>query len=204
MDERARHIIQKLCQPDENIIWSGRPNAAIVAIRNMPSLVFSIFFVIIVWSFVGKHAICPRIESLDFLICSQYYKTTRVDFGDNFTLVAALFVVAAVSVFISSIIEVIRAWNIYYGVTNKRVMIVCTFPFEKVVSLPPSKVGPIMRTGGDRKGTLSFKKRTGSWFDGHSPYRPAFVGIDKPRDVERLILKTFSMSHYPVSTRRVR
>ena len=142
-DARANdYLHQQLLAPDEEVTWSGRPDPARCALREVPKLLFGMFF----FGFAVFWTVMAASAGLFAL------------FGIPFLVIGALIVSSPIRAYF-------RAMRTYYAITNKRVVILTLGGRTESLSIAPQQIQGVERID-HRNGRASLRLRQTVGSDG--------------------------------------
>jgi hypothetical protein len=173
MNLELHAYIQPELDRGEKILWSGRPDALKLGWRR------------------GGIQMLFMIPWTAFAIFWTWMATGGLSMNGGFGLFGlawgGMFVLIGLFMFGRSVLRFRAARHTLYAVTDKRVMAL-EGP-GKVTSYSAADLGTLNRRGNDVRGDIVFGQ--GHWQGGGRGRNwvpaPGLIGIDKPRDVERLI-----------------
>lgn len=175
-DPRTMERIRPELDRGERVLWIGRPDpvalgwrrGGLVVLFLIPWTGFALF-----WTFMATGGF-----------------RTDAGFGVFGLVWGGMFILVGAGMFVRTLLPIAGAWSTVYAVTDRRALILGT---GKVSSYGPAELGSLVRTGGSRRGSLVFgtaqaaaQARTGRALHAGGP-DTGFVGIENPREVERLI-----------------
>lgn len=174
---------QNELQPGESLRWTGQPDPARLAMKTLPTFLFSIpwtaFAVFWVWGAAGN-----RMPDL-----------TRWEWKNIFPLWGVPFILIGLRMLTSPLWEYLRASRIVYGVTDRRAFILQAGRSKSVKSFSSVELANLERKEkSDGSGDLLFGKpeaeeaRRSRSFNFGLPIPPGFYGIRELRMVEQLLL----------------
>lgn len=148
MDTAIQHIVQPFTEPGERLIWCGRPTRDAAALSNwMQSLIGLVFLAITVFLILIP----------DDLIAVPDDDSPKI----SIMLIVLGLPFLAVGVWMASrtLRDYLFAAHVFYGVTDRRVLIVRTWPKPTVKFYEPGDIGDITTAENpDGSGDVQFRK----------------------------------------------
>lgn len=193
INESIRHIVDAEIIPGEKLLWVDKSTGKELWIL----LVGFIFFIVFTVGFIAPIVMAISADDVSKLKF-DYNGIPANQLDDVRDLVPILiFAIISVLIYVGLCIWLfIRFKSQIYAVTDARVIIICTCFPNSVKSLSGQSLGQMVRTGNEKRGTLTFlgSNRTlfAKFFMPTMSYlNPKFLTIQSPRDVEALIQKNF-------------
>ena len=177
-DHSLQSIVRLELRPDEKLLWAHRPAGAalartelVKAVVGIPFLAFALF-----WTYMaGGKAWLSGEPSLSGL----------------FPLFGLIFVAVGLGMVLSPLWAWFRARWIAYAISNRRLIIISSFPVHRVRSYAPVDIQELERTErGNRSGDLVFRREqpgSGRWSNSYHTRRIGFFGIPDVRRVEDMV-----------------
>jgi hypothetical protein len=192
VNPQAERLITRELNSDEKLLWSGQPEAKRLAMQAMPIFLFGI----------------PWTAFACFWVAMACWGATRAKGAEGFMMFFPLFglpfILIGLAMLISPLKKLQEAKKTYYGVTNKRALIVIDGKTRTVQAYDKSSLGNLVRVEYGNKGDLTWSpvatgtvsgtflgksfalQQTGSNLNTVG-IQCGFFGITNPHDVERLL-----------------
>ena len=195
----VKHLFAKELRNNETLLWADKPRR----IPREPVWLGALFIVPFVIFMIAPLAYA--IFSGDRSIFDNYSFSINGERVDPETPTSTLWLAfIGISITVAIMVAFLAGYAYVqlrevYAITNQRAIIYSRFPTSRVVTVNPSFVSQIERSGNDQIGTLKFfDSRPGIVQRFMELYRVrlnAFSNISKPRDVEQILVEQFHPSH---------
>lgn len=165
-------------QPGEVVRWAGRPS--FLPVLRSETLTIFIGLVFAAIPIVGASDgwivwIESGLEPKDEIFGLAVYSLLSI-FGLAFAA--------------SGLLEVFGVWRTVYAVTNKRILVVKTFLWRRVLAITPGGVNAVeWRENNDGSGSFTFRREVQDHGDGKSTTTFGFIGTQDLRGAVREIEK---------------
>lgn len=188
INDDVRHIIEPELDASEELLWADRP----VKLMLTPIEKILCAFMLL-WTVISG-----LIFVIHFFPIQTSYEIKSNGVLENITpfkyaLTYSLFLLVGLVMLAFFFWSAFERTRQFYAVTNLRLIIVSTIPFRKIISLPPQATLQIERSGGDACGSLRFQnaEELGHRLVYNNFAYNCFSAINRPKDVQDLILTTF-------------
>ncbi|MCM1988618.1 hypothetical protein [Oceanirhabdus seepicola] len=202
-------IIKSELRQDEELLWYGMPNPSEMAKKGLPVTIFGAIFTTVAF-FMFSEAIMffgfGGIQNFNLLF-KYGFKFFRFSIGDLiFPLVSFLFVIIGILVMLTPLWIYKRAKRTFYGVSNKRCLIIQAKKYKNIHSYDIDKVQILNKLEkSDGSGSIIFAKELNESYDSDTHRRRTtykdigFYGIPNVRDVENIINYNISGDNSPIA-----
>jgi len=168
--EVAERAVQAELDPEETVIWIGRPGALALAAKQAFGGA-----VLLVWTGLATFGLLISLASDD---------------AGLLVLVPAAFVAIGVLLFTRLVRDAAAAWWTVYAITDRRILVLQTAPFTKVMSWTPRQITSIeRRDSGAGRGDVVFHQTLHPGTESSVLLASAFVDVAGVREVEKLVRK---------------
>jgi hypothetical protein len=177
-DPSLHSVVRRELRPDEKLQWAERPGGgalarteSVKAVVGIPFLAFALF-----WTYMAG---------------GKAWLDGEASPSGLFPLFGLIFVVVGLGLVLSPLWAWFRARWIAYAISDRRLIIISTFPVHRVWSYAPEDIQELERTDrGDRSGDLVFRREhpgSGRWSRSYQVKRIGFFGIANARRVEDMV-----------------
>ena len=203
-------IIKCELRQDEELLWHGMPNPSEMAKKGLPVTIFGALFTTVAF-FMFTEAIMffgfGGIQNLK-VVFKYGFRFFRFSMEDMiFPLVSFVFVIIGLLVMLTPLWIYKRAKRTFYGISNKRCLIIQSKKYKDVHSYDIDKVKILNKLEkSDRSGSIIFAKELSESYDSdthrrRTTYRDiGFYGIPNVRDVENIINSIISEDTSPIAS----
>ncbi|WBW99137.1 hypothetical protein [Oceanirhabdus sp. W0125-5] len=203
-------IIKSELRHDEELLWHGMPNPSEMAKSGLPITIFGVIFTSVALFMFSQSLMFLNFGGIQRLkIALKYgFKFFNFSIGDLiFPLVTLFFVIIGVLVMLAPLWISKKAKRTFYGISNKRCLIIHAKKYKNVHSYDIDKVKILNKLEKlDGSGTLIFAKELSESYDSdthrrRTTYRDiGFYGIPNVRDVENILNSIISGEFSPIDT----
>lgn len=168
VDAETAAILEAELELGEALEWAGRPEASTLATQQVPQIAFAVIWMLGVgYSF--RHA---------------------PNSGNPVMTVAFAFLMLAVGLFVlwQVLGSLVAAWRTFYGITNRRVLVLELGVRRRITSWTPHQITSVQRRDrGKGRGDVTFHQSQQPSADGPSLVSATLVDVAEVRAVEACI-----------------